>query len=74
MARDRRSIGALAEEVLAQIEAPVVKTASVAYDMKAMQTDLGKQIQKVAAALREDADAPVITYADLQAFRRGFGV
>ncbi len=68
-------IGNLADAVLRDANAPVVKTASVTHHGDVMVTDLGKQLSKVASIVRTQADAAdEITYEDLENFKVANGL
>ena len=72
----KRPLGELATAVLAQVDQErVVKTAALSHTSSvSVKSDLGQLLVKTAAAVREEAENSEISYADLDAFRKNYGV
>lgn len=76
MSRRNKTIGDLADSVLAEVDREqVVKTAALAHTSSAtMKSDLGKLLAKTAEHVHEEAVNPEISYSDLAQFRKKYDV
>lgn len=76
MSRRRKSLGELAESVLAQVDREqVVKTAALAHiSSVSTKSELGALLVKTAEMARADTDYAEISYADVAQFREKYDV
>jgi hypothetical protein len=75
MAREIKTLSKLADEVLSKLESEqLVKSANLSYTNSKLETQIGQQMVKVAELVREAANGNKISYADLDTFRKRYGI